>query len=162
MSSKIVMRDQLFLICQYFQQAASLSLFWLKNRNFWPQHLLTSDPGGLTIKWLVLPKKKGFIVMISKHSYCLLTLHSLDSNFENRLLLSQQPFHHRAKLSWRKKLKHKHSLDASLDLTLKALFSSEDHHNYELLHDNQALNIWVTSVTVEVGHKHCIKLDFVL
>lgn len=34
-------------------------------------------------------------------SFCrLLTFHSLDSNFENRFLLRQQPFHHRAELSW--------------------------------------------------------------
>lgn len=31
---------------------------------------------------------------------CLLTFHSLDSNFENRFLLRQQPFHHWAELPW--------------------------------------------------------------
>lgn len=50
-----------------------------------------------------VPEMKGFIVVIAEYFYCLLTFHSLDSDFENKLFLSQQPFHHRAKLPWRQK-----------------------------------------------------------
>lgn len=98
--------------------------FLIKKLKILTPTLVDFWPGGLSMKWPVFPKMKGFIVMISECFCCLLTLHSLDSNFEDRLLLSQQPFHHRAKLPWRKKLKHKHSLDASSDATtLNALFS---------------------------------------
>lgn len=119
------MWGQLFpIFCQYFVQAASLSVFWSKTEivaptavNFWP--------GGLVYQMACVPKMKGFIVVIAEYFYCLLTLHSLDSNFENRLLLSQQPFHHRAKLPWRKKLKHKQtvSLDAISDAATERLVS---------------------------------------
>lgn len=43
-----------------------------------------------------VPEMKGFIVVIAETLQ--LTFHSLDSDFENKLFLSQQPFHHRAKL----------------------------------------------------------------
>lgn len=61
---------------------------------------------------------KGFIVAVR----CLLTLHRLDSDFEDRFLLSQQPLHHGAKFAWRNKLKHKHILDAALDATMTKQF----------------------------------------
>lgn len=83
--------------------------FLIKNSDFWPQNLWTSDPGGTLYKTACVSKYEG---IHCRHFCCLLTLHRLDSNFEDRFLLSQQPLHHGAKFAWRNKLKHKHILDA--------------------------------------------------
>lgn len=107
---------------KYFHQDASLSFYSLSHKekfltptlvNFWP---------GWSLLWngLCLPKMNAFIVVICEFFCCLLTLHRLDSNFENRLLLSQQTLHDGAKLAWWKKLKHRRSLHASFHATTGA------------------------------------------
>jgi len=96
---------------------------------------------------------KGFIVVTAEYFYSLLTLHSLDSNFENRLLLSQQPFHHRAKLPWRKKLKHNQtpSLDATI---LNVMLNSEELFVY-WLHRVQGYEVISSyAVRLDPGSKH--------
>lgn len=89
--------------------------FLIKNWNFWPQNLWTSDPGGTLDKTACVSKYEG---IHCRHLCRLLTLHRLDSDFEDWFLLSQQPLHHGAKFAWRNKLKHKHVLDAVLDATM--------------------------------------------
>lgn len=75
-----------------------LCLFSDQKFKFLPQTLVKFQARGAVYQMACVPKMKGLIVVIAEYFCSLLTLHSLDSHFENRLLLSQQPFHHGAKL----------------------------------------------------------------
>lgn len=88
---------------------SSANIFYELRRRLFSDRKLTflppsTWPKGLSINIACVPKMKGVIVGIAEYFDCLLTLHSLHSNFEERLLLSQQSFHHGAKLPCRKKL----------------------------------------------------------
>lgn len=77
-----------------------LCLFSDQNSDFFPKITLMSDPeGGLSSGQSFSSNMKGFIVAGLQYFYCLLTLHGLDGHFENGVLLTEQPLHHRAKLA---------------------------------------------------------------
>lgn len=105
-----------------FNELNRLVCFLIKNSNPPPLTPLDFVARGQPIKKACVPQKtKGLIVETAEYFCCLLTLHSLDSDFENRLLLSQQSFHHRAKLSWRKKRKHNQTLEFPCDSVKRLL-----------------------------------------
>lgn len=119
-------------MCQCFIQAESLSVLSIKNEIIGPKtcELLTPGEAGLTFCETACVSKYEGIHCLKLGS--LLTLHRLDSDFEDGFLLSQQPLHHWAKFSWRNKCSA-NILDAVWDATLtNCLIQQKQQSIYQL------------------------------